>query len=402
MNKSILIIALCLFKISSSDGLIYYRPMSKRSIDFGDDVCYYEDISNDFKLKYVKGCPSGKSCKLVGTTNNEYKIHTCQNIYSVSKRSSGETCDSGLYECIDSLTCTNKKCSSGTTVTPDPSACTTITKQISGGTSNCISDQTELQQAANLCEVRDTETSTTTTYTHHSSTKTCLKIEIENKPNVENKYIISKVHAEIYSIQDGEYVVEGNNEYCQSGFSLYFYEKGQLNPVGGELFKRCVTILAIEQISSSSDYLIKYKINDGEEHIYDTSKIADSTKKTRQNDELSEDLLMVKLEIFKHIVEEYKKNGNSNGLKKWQYLYDNPNDYLLYKDQTDVLDYLIQQDSSFSDYIPEKYVANKDSQQITQESEATDTTNTTTQDETGFSRLLNIKYLSVLLFLFLL
>ena len=402
MNKSILIIALCLFKISSSDALIYYRPMSKRSIDFGDDICYYEDISNDFKLKYVKGCPSGKSCKLVGITNTEYNIHTCQNLYSVSKRSSGETCDSGLYECIDGLTCTNKKCSSGTNVTPDPSACTTITKQISGGTSNCISDQTELQKVENLCEVRDTETSTTTTYTHHSSTKTCLKIEIENKPNVENKYIISKVHAEIYSIQDGEYVVKGNNEYCQSGFSLYFYEKGQLDPVGGELFKRCVTILAIQQIPSSSDYYIKYKINDGEEHIYDTSKLPDSTEKTDQNDELSEDLLMVKLEIFKHTVEEYKKNGNSNGLKKWQYLYDNPNDYLLYKDQTDVLDYLIQQDSSFSDYIPEKYVANKDSQQITQESEATDTTNTTTQDETGFSRLLNIKYISMLLFLFLL
>ena len=401
MNKSILIIVLCLFKISLlTDAPIYYRPMSKRSIDFGDDVCYYEDISNDFKLKYVKGCPNGKSCKLVGTTSDEYKIHTCQNIYSVSKRNSGETCDSGLYECTDPLTCTNKKCSSGTTVTPDPSACTTITK-ISGGTSNCITDQTELQEASNLCEVRDTETSTTTTYTHHSSTKTCLKIEIADKPNVEGKYIISKVHAEIYSIQDGEYVEEGKNEYCQSGFSLYFYEKGQLNPVGGELFKRCVTILAIEQISSSSDYLIKYKINDGEEHIYDTSKIADSTKKTRQNAELN-DLLMVKLEIFKYLVEEYKKNGNSNGLKKWQYLYNNPNDYLLYKDQTDVLDYLIQQAPTFSDYIPEKYATNKDSQQITQESEATDTKDTTTQDETGFSRLLNIKYLSVLLFLFLL
>ena len=398
MNKSILIIVLCLFKISLSDAPIYYRPMSKRSIDFGDDVCYYEDISNDFKLKYVKGCPSGKSCKLVGTTNNEYNIHTCQNVYSVSKRSSGETCDSGLYECIEGLTCTNKKCTSEPTVTPGPSGCTTISKQIDGGESVCISTQTELQQAANVCEVRDTDTSTTTSYTHHSSRKTCLKIQIENKPNVEGKYIISKVHAELYSIQDGEYVVEGNNEYCQSGFSLYFYEKGQLNPVGGELFKRCVTILAIEQISSSSDYLIKYKINDGEEHIYDTSKLTDSTKKTDQNAELN-DLLMVKLEIFKYLVEEYKKNGNINGLKKWQYLYDNPKDYLLYKDQIDVLDYLIQQDPSFSDYIPEEYATNSDTQPNASEEEPTDST---TENETGFSRLLNIKFISMLLFLFLL
>ncbi len=405
MNKSILIIALCLFKISLSDVPIYYRPMSKRSIDFGDDVCYYEDISNDFKLKYVKGCPSGKSCKLVGTTSDEYKIHTCQNVYSVSKRNSGETCDSGLYECIDSLTCTNKKCTSEPIVTPGPSPdCTTISKQINDGDSICITAQTELQEAANLCEVRDTGTSTTTTYTHYPE-MTCLKIEIANKQNVENKYIISKVYAEIYSIQDGEYVEENHNEYCQSGFSLYFYEKGQLNPVGDELFKRCVTVLAIEPISSSSpDYLIKYKINDGEEHIYDTSKLTVEDKRTIQNRECSDNQIMLKLEIFKHIAEEYKKN-NSNGLKKWQYLYGNPNDYLLYKDQTDVLDYLIQQDSSFSDYIPEKYATNKDSQQITQESEATDTTdttNTTTQDETGFSRLLNIKYLSMLLFLFLL
>ena len=398
MNKSILIIVLCLFKISLSDAPIYYRPMSKRSIDFGDDVCYYEDISNDFKLKYVKGCPSGKSCKLVGTTNNEYNIHTCQNVYSVSKRSSGETCDSGLYECIEGLTCANKKCTSEPTVTPGPSGCTTISKQIDGGESVCISTQTELQQAANVCEVRDTDTSTTTSYTHHSSRKTCLKIQIENKPNVEGKYIISKVHAELYSIQDGEYVVEGNNEYCQSGFSLYFYEKGQFNPVGGELFKRCVTILAIQQIPESSDYYIKYKINDGEEHIYDTSKLTDSTKKTDQNAELN-DLLMVKLEIFKYLVEEYKKNGNINGLKKWQYLYDNPKDYLLYKDQIDVLDYLIQQDPSFSDYIPEEYATNSDTQPNASEEEPTDST---TENETGFSRLLNIKYISMLLFLFFL
>ena len=70
----------------------------------------------------------------------------------------------------------------------------------------------------------------------------------------------------------------------------------------------------------SSDYLIKYKINAGEEHSYDTSKLTDSTQKTEQNDKLSDNLLMVKLEIFKYLVEEYKKNGNSNGLKKWKYL----------------------------------------------------------------------------------
>lgn len=162
------------------------------------------------------------------------------------------------------------------------------------------------------------------------------------------------------------------------------------------MYKRCVTVLALKSVGS--DYYIKYKIKDENEHIYDNSKLVGEFK-TSQNLECN-DFLMTKLEIFKYMVEEYK-NGNNNKYKKWSYLYQNPKNYLLYKDQIDVLDYLIQ--SSTPDYIPEllsnEAVKTQPTQEIqpTPETEPTDTS----EPENDFSELINFQYLTILLFLFI-
>lgn len=130
MNKYIFIL-LFLFKFSLfTDTFIYYRPMSKKSIDFGDDVCYYEDISDNSKLMYVKGCPSGKSCKFVGETDNaEYRIRKCQVDYSFSKRKANENCDQLLFECESPLECSSGKCTNSGPI-PTPDDCTTIKKKV--------------------------------------------------------------------------------------------------------------------------------------------------------------------------------------------------------------------------------------------------------------------------------
>lgn len=75
-----------------------------------------------------------------------------------------------------------------------------------------------------------------------------------------------------------------------------------------------------------------------------------------------------------------------------------PKYYLLYKDQVEVLDYLVQK--SNPSYIPERYAIHTEPN--TQDTNTTEQTDSTTQNETGSSRLLNIKYIFMLLILFLL
>ena len=108
------------------------------------------------------------------------------------------------------------------------------------------------------------------------------------------------------------------------------------------------------------------------------------------------------------MIEEYKANGKSNKYYKWEYLYDNPDMYLLYKDQTDVLDYLIQQ-FHHQDYIPEALSNNNSNDAENTQPTTADTTNVTTNEtiandtetpEPNKSGFLNINYLIILSFLF--
>ena len=170
------------------------------------------------------------------------------------------------------------------------------------------------------------------------------------------------------------------------------------------MYKRCVTVLAIA--GNSGNYYIKYRIkDDGEEHIYDTSHL-DSSYQSKQHPECNVELLMLKLELFKIKGEEYRNNGNSNAYIKWDYLYRNPKMYLLYKGQTDVLNYLIQNNFN-ANYIPEQADEPKPntppSQSLPTISSQTDDNSTVTTDteKTGSSGLLNIKYSIILIFLFL-
>jgi hypothetical protein len=379
--------------------------MSKKTIDFGDDVCYYEDISDDSKLMYVKGCPSGTSCQPVNifgaATDHEYNINTCQTTYSVSKREEGENCEQNLFECVDTLTCSNgKKCTSSST-SPGSSGCTTIIKTVDSGTEECVTDSDGT--IGKKCYSKETQDSQVTTYTHYSDSRGCKKLQLGSNAGV--YFIKSKELADLYSLEDGDYVEEGSNDYCKSGFSLFFFGNGgqSITPSNTEMYKRCVTVLAIA--GNSGNYYIKYRIkDDGEEHIYDTSHL-DSPYKSDQNQECDVELLMLKLELFKIRGEEYRNNGNSNAYIKWDYLYSNPKMYLLYKDQTDVLNYLIQKFNAA--YIPEQADEPKPNTPPSQSlptisSQTVDNSTVTTDTEkTGSSGLLNIKYSIILIFLFL-
>lgn len=402
MKKYIFIFLWLLNCHYSSSTITYYRPMSKKSIDFGDDVCYYEDISDNSKLMYVKGCPSGKSCQLVGAENSEYRIHTCQAVYSVQKRNVGDNCDPLLYECNSGYDCTNGRCVSTDGTSPPSDSCTTIKKRLSSGEENCVTDSTEIANIGNKCYTQNPDGSNGINYDHLSSSLYCKKIQLGNGATAGTYGIISKELVDYYSIQDGDYVDDGtmgSNSFCQSGFSLYFFGNGgQILSTDTTMFKRCVTVLGIDSVSGG--YYIKYKIKDGAEHIYDTTQLGD-TYKTTQNSECAS-LDMTQLEILKYMLEEYKANGKSNKFKKWRYLYSHKDYYLLYKDQTDVLDYLIQK--SGEDYIPEKLLVenetpNNQPTTTTQPENSSSETQSTDISESDSSGYLNIQYLIILLFL---
>ena len=234
--------------------------------------------------------------------------------------------------------------------------CAKIGKSTNGATETCVTDETEINTIGNKCYSQETSTSNIITYTHYISlSKICKKLTIQETSSGSGAYYIkSKELVDgLYSIQDGGYVDDDvtlsdtSNIYCESGFSLYFYGNGKLSPSDSQMFKRCVKFLAIKKITN--DYMIKYELNGGE-HIYDTSQLTLSTYKTKLNKELY--LFYTRAEISKNMKEEYKANGESNTYKKWKYLYANPEKYLLYKDQPEILDYLIQ-NNGYPEYIPE-------------------------------------------------
>lgn len=236
----------------------------------------------------------------------------------------------------------------------------------------------------------------------------CNKLQIKRVEDTtqEKYYIKSKELVKgFFSLQDGDYLKDlTDKKYCENGFYLYFFGNGKekLDTSGEEMYKRCVKVLAIEEITPGASYVIKYKIG-SEEHIYDTSKL-DGTYKTNQNTECSVTFLMTRLELFQKMKEEYKKNPSSNEYVKWNYLYEHPEEYLLYKDQIDVLDYLIQ--NSNPTYLPEGLTpnVNVDNNETTTTSDDAETpgTEAPTEPSNKSSGFLNIHYFIILLSLFIL
>ena len=410
MYKYILI-CFCLFTLSLS----FYRPLSKLNINSSSDICYFKDITADsaiFNLEFVKGCANNKKCIRVDYSDSNV-MSICQNSQSLSKASCS-ACDND-FECQSPAECTGNKCvSSG----DDCSASGT------GTTTGCASDkiknyyngdcESEREQKKAYCFTYDSTGHKNGDYQEDTSAKICGKLNVK-KNNGDNNYYKEYSQWVYYgSVPDGEFVED--KEACQSGYALYFYgDKTLSNPLESstthQMFLLCVTVLDIEFTlttasgQQSSCTRIKYKIgNNGKELIYDLSNLDDIAGISVDNCYYS---LMTELELFKNSIEEYNKvkeqcsalqfQNNACGkdeLMKWWYLYNNPRDYLLYKDQTEVLDYLIQ--SRFSSYTPETGKA-PETTPVTQPAEKTED-ESTTETETDSSRFLNIKYFIFLLF----
>ena len=415
MNKYFLI-CFCLFTLSLS----FYRPLSKLNISYPSDICYFKDTTVNsaiLNLEFVRGCAKNKKCMKVDTKNS-YEIHTCFNS-GINKRE----CDAcaNQFECSSTQTCggTPNKCVSEGSTCPTSGGSTPPLCETEGNIYNYAPGHTGCETGKNdkkgFCEIYDSTGSLIGDYKEDSSAKLCGKSTITQKTST-NNYYKEKIEWVYYgSVQDGQFVKDPDA--CQSGFALYFYGNQNLeNPLGSdsvthEMFLRCVTVLDIEFDEVASDNTkspckrIKYKIGSGNELIYDLSNLVESYK----SNFICDYSLMIKLELFKKYKEEYdkvKEQCNSEKLNylcgkdelmKWWYLYKHPTEYLLYKDQTEVLDYLIQ--AANPTYTPETGKV-PETTPVTEPVAITED-ETTTEPETEStesSKFLNIKYFIFLLF----
>lgn len=352
-NFYLLIISLFSVVISS------FLPMKKKDIGYEENVCAYTYSS----ITYVKPCKdSGKYCKFI----NDLGI--CQDIKEtkISLLGYGEKCNHD-YECENGLNCFG-----------------TCTTALSSNSNACSSNESPLKRAngwecihnsyKDYCTYIDYAT-TSGIYMNDKSAdffQVCGAIEFYSVPGIPvsdgNIYLTAKISSNYIGTQKAGTFVQ-NKLACESGFALYFYYNGSggtlKDPYTGaslgpgyqnNLILMCVNAEDIEY-RGSDDCTIKYD----EGKLYNVDNLPQNSRYELCNDNK---YLKTKLELFKKYTEVFTKDKqeecakeenyneprtcNNNEIRKWYYLYENPEVYIEYYDDdmkyNDVLTFLIQQE----------------------------------------------------------
>lgn len=319
-----------------------YKPMKDRDRNFGDNVCFYKNTST-YSDAYVKPCEEGKRCTPLNTGRSAYYISTCQDSYEEVYDNEGETCQTKA----DTLV--GIDCTSGYTCNSESKCLGTCPKNQfhDDKNNNCQTNDPgyciEYEFDSNGAQSRKSY------YTRYDD-KDCIKIDLKQTSNPYTIYQEEKIWPNYYaSLEDGTFIQDFpySTFYCKSGYALYFYGNGELknpntaNPSNERLFLRCVTILGRD-----ANGILKYKIGDGAEKYYNPGKYDDRIYTSLDT---SDPHLMLKLEFFKNYRERLDglscKETNDcedNELSKWKFFYYYPEYYFLYKDEPQVLEYLIQ------------------------------------------------------------
>lgn len=362
----ILIIYIYLFSLV----LCTYRPLPLRNLTFAGDVCYYRDILYNSQIEYVKSCDSGKFCNPLeasATTSPNYEIKTCQE-YNNFYKTVGDEC-SRDFECDSTLICSSsKKCEFNGLIAYNGFCKPGYVYENQGSYYSCVA---ETESNKDKCETNDVDPSGNLINTkeyYHGYMKICGEIEVQRRTVASDHYIIKTKKASLPgSVPDGNFVLD--KEACESGYALYFYgNKDITNPLGSgstpEMFLLCVTVLGFD----TTHNIIKYKIgNEGDIYYYNMEKIPNdyrfgtSTITAISFDEFT----MTKLKMFQNYITRFNQikseclniydinepgTCRDNELRKWNYFYTHPEEYLLYQNEPDVTEYLIQQE--YKEYLP--------------------------------------------------
>ena len=343
------------------------RPMSEKEIKFDSDVCHYTHVhesvssSNYQKIEYVKGCKDGKACIQVSFSTSEYEIYKCQEVNEIQLLKLNDKCDYS-DECDSGLQCLNKVC------TIDVSS-TSHYPYYKGGYYFCPNDYVPGRTSStgsmqckkksefshtSKCRIYDT---TKNQYYYYAPgfKEVCGKITTETRnDNIEIKEIDSN---KIGSQSAGTFV--DDMVACESGFAIQYcldgnYECSSTSKTSQKKYK-CVDVIEIDLLN---DCTIKY--NDGAKDM--TIKF-DINANYLQYFIRSCLEIQVKLEMFEKYVDKMSKCDDiqpydnepltcrNKDLRKYWYFYENPEEYVLYKDEDDVIDYLVQSAYSSSYYL---------------------------------------------------
>ncbi len=342
-----IIILFCL--ISSSN--FKYVSLAQKDIGIDiDDICYFLDEKDlgDSRddIEYVKPCEPQYYCrKLVGQ-----KIGTCEK-YTPIIKTLNENCTSD-YECD-----LNLECIKGTCLVQNQSIAYSKQDIDSNEYFYCPNYLIPILTGSDfICEQKENYKTmddmcfneTITAFPYYF--KICAKLTLLKDDN--GIYQMKNVTANyIGSIEDGEFVIFSTA--CKSGYALYFYgDKNITQPTDdtpNNMFLMCVTVNEVQK--DNSNCYIKYSIGE-KTNIYNTAKIQNNNINSNECE-----FIMAKIELFKEYttkMNEIKDTcttvnfydepftcGNDELRKLW-YFYNHIDMYLLYKNDDDIINYLVQ------------------------------------------------------------
>lgn len=356
----------CLLSLSLSS----YLPMKKKDIGYGENICSFTYSS----ITYVKPCKdNGKYCNLIND------LGVCQDIPTkIALLGNGEKCNSD-FECEEGLncfgTCTTAASASAVNVCYDTNH--SPLKRENGW--ECIHNNYK-----DYCKYYD---ATNSIYESASADyfQVCGAIEFKTTTHTGNlgtTYEDIKIASNYIGTQKAGTFVEDSLA-CESGFALYFFPNGSSKEpytgsaaygVSNKLYLMCVDFEDIEYRSSTSctikyDNGKLYNVDLLDNIDYPPSPPGSSQSYYKYSHLKSElcknsEFLKTKLELFKKYIEVFTKEKqencakpenyneprtcNDNQIRKWYYLYNNPEIYIEYYDDdlkyNDVITYLIQQE----------------------------------------------------------
>lgn len=332
--------------------------MSEREIDFDGDVCHYTHVHNTENsrtstqiIEYVKGCKKGKRCKEATSNIENYKIETCQEYDDLELLTLGEKCDY-TSQCDNYLTCKDGQC----TITEGYPAyykwgyyyCPSNLIPLSNTNYGylCIKQSDYTDYSASRCYYDDKHGNTM--YTAPEFSKVCGEIKFYKTDLVSPKYqydIEAISTASIGSQPDGTYVKDAMA--CESGFTLKYYPDKQIEAKENDQSIQYSICATINEVDINND-IVKYSL-DGKEYTVRYSQVKDGVEIEH---------IKIKLDMFKKYKDKMDKcqsdkykepKCEDRNVQEYLYFYHRPDHYILYKDEDQVMDYLLNgQYNSFS------------------------------------------------------
>jgi len=373
MYKYILILLFLFFPIISQTPPSTYAPMSVRAFDLDvEDICSYQKSTNDFK--YVEPCEKDYACEetalLVSGT-----IGICRKNNQV-QTPFGSACeeDTDCNSDYTDLICQNKICvidENKEAIYIDNTYCCPNNKlfPLSDGNGNYICTKIEgNEETKKLCK------SGSTPQAYPDYMKVCGEIELDADNNDYKKTSINSIG----SVSDGKFVEVLLA--CKSGFALNFYSDGETtSSTSTGIYQKCVQYNGIEY-KKGGTCKIKY-ILDKKNYYYDVDKvdaalIGGSGKLTFCN---SFKFINAKLDLFNQYVNKVTQLGNecsnikyydepftckNDELRKLYYFFNNIEEYMLYKNEDEITEFILQQTYpsygvKYSKDDASKYLSNK-------------------------------------------